>query len=666
MNILETYIERVSQMYLRIHPELNPAEVMANVEMFVKKTYRDIPCVLDNSVKHERVDTTVSAAMEWVETRNPIITGNGTFFMQHSEMLAPIIKVLEPLKAIRSEIKAEMYTHKPGTIEYMNLNTDQGNVKVAMNAEYGGSGTQYSPFYSVYIPPATTGTAKNVTTTLICCLEFLSGNNNKWAKLKDINELFDMIYIVLTDTNERTLIDDAYSVDEVTKYLINRVVLWDTDDYKVVKSFLNTLDQRDLTKLMLAFNVRLVLTKYLSDQVAIVGRYMVSHQLDLDSDITEESLFVSGFGIKAPDQLIGTFDYIKKVLNDNCCYPFILNDAEIRANEMIRDIVCVTDTDSLMVHFSSYVNEFQTNCRDFRDSCLCATAIGLRLFVEGGSIIPTMVDYLARGYRIEDPYYRKKFKFKNEFGFLAMALFAKKMYASSCFVQEGKPRDIHKIAVSGMSFKKRDAAEFLGPIMMKLYDQYILTTKGIRVESIMDVYQNLRTEMEKDIDKDTSFYQVLGLKEVGAYDATKILPEAMRGALIWSAMNPDEEMQPMDRVIVIKLDWKRMLDNRSKYPQITKLINFNQALTTNDIHNALTAGSEDRQGMLIDNEDMKRDPVICIPEGYDTIPEWISVCIDTEGTIDKLLTPFKQMFGLFDVYMAETKNGTIPSRMVCI
>ena len=58
-----------------------------------------------------------------------------------------------------------------------------------------------------------------------------------------------------------------------------------------------------------------------------------------------------------------------------------------------------------------------------------------------------------------DEYYRKKFVFKNEFRFSAKALIAKKMYASSMFVQEGSPRDIHDIAISGLSFKKRDAED---------------------------------------------------------------------------------------------------------------------------------------------------------------------------------------------------------------
>jgi hypothetical protein len=63
---------------------------------------------------------------------------------------------------------------------------------------------------------------------------------------------------------------------------------------------------------------------------------------------------------------------------------------------------------------------------------------------------------------------------------------------------------------------------------------------------------------------------------------------------------------------------------------------------------------------------MRYDPVICLPQNYKTVPTWIRDCIDKEGTIDKLLTPFKQMLGLFDVYMADTRSGMIASRMICI
>ena len=35
-----------------------------------------------------------------------------------------------------------------------------------------------------------------------------------------------------------------------------------------------------------------------------------------------------------------------------------------------------------------------------------------------------------------------------------------------------------------------------------------------------------------------------------------------------------------------------------------------------------------------------------------------------ETLVDKLLSPFKQMLGLFNIHMVDTKGGMIPSRMV--
>ena len=86
-----------------------------------------------------------------------------------------------------------MFKFVKGTIEYNNYNTAQGNQKVICNAEYGESGTPLSSSYSVYIPPATTGSAKNLTTSLICILELFIANYDKYIQLKDINEMMDFI-----------------------------------------------------------------------------------------------------------------------------------------------------------------------------------------------------------------------------------------------------------------------------------------------------------------------------------------------------------------------------------------------------------------------------------------------------------------------------------------
>ena len=550
-----------------------------------------------------------------------------------------------------------MYQYPKGSVEYNNRNVGQLSIKVIMNADYGGSGTTLSPFYSCYIPPATTGSAKNLTTSLICCLEFISGNNDQWAKLMNVNELFDMIYSVLDDTRtDRVFIKDNFTVDEVLNWLVSRANNIEGRDKRCLRTFLSSLSKEDLCKLMLAFNPRLVLNKYLYDKVGTISNYLCENCIDLDAFETtdfhnddqvsklKEEIHKCGYGVKAPEAIADLIEDVSKIIVDNCVYPFVPNDAEMRASNMDREIVCVTDTDSLMVQFAHFIDDFfiKDQTKSFKEKCLIASAFGMRLFIE--HIIPRMVEDIANFCNIKDEYYRKKFVFKNEFAFLAMALIAKKMYASSMFVQEGSPRDPHEIAVSGLSFKKRDAAEFLEPIMVNIYDKYVLTCDKVSLSGILDEYNNLRNTLVHSIDRDPSYYKVLSIKDAKAYDPTKVLPAQMRGAIVWNAIMPDEEILPLDRVIVIPLSFELLKEHQNEDGKIAEILRIS----------------------LIDNEKEKNDPYICIPEHYHSIPDWISKVIDIDYAADKLLMPFRQLLDAFGVYVVDVRGGFRPSNLAYI
>jgi len=640
MSVVSKYEDMIFDAYMKMHPNVNPEKVRYLISKMTEKHFIDIPCQMDNNVRHETFSTTLTNVFDWMDQRKPIISSNGTFFKQHSEYLSPTVLYLETLGNERGAAKDKMYQYPKGSARYTMLYTEQGNIKVIMNSDYGGSGTPLSPFYSIYIPPATTGSAKNMTTTLICCLELLSGNNHPWAKLNGINELYDFIHVVLkTDvSNRKMMVHDHFNTEDVVDYLIRRVNNVTMNDVMYLKQYIATLSDEQRTRLMLAYNLRFALRTYLKDPIAKVMKYYKSHKLDINH-ITEETIKIAGFGVNPPEEVVEDLNYMKQFIADNCLYPYIVNDGEVRASNMERLVVCVTDTDSLMVHFASYIDDFQARVPSFRDSSLIASALGFRLFIE--TIIPSMVEDIVSYRGIQDKYYRDKFVFKNEFTFLAMALFAKKMYAASCFVQEGNPRDIHSIQVTGLSFKKRDSAEFLEPIMLELYNKYVLTTDQIPVGKLLDEYYALRERLKQVIKIEASFHKVLGIKAVESYDASKSLPAQIRGMLVWNSMFSDEEILPMDRVTVIPLSFDLMEQHRD-IPQLAKVLELN----------------------LAGNPKKKIEAVISLPETYKTIPEWLRPGIDEDYCIDKLLSPFKQLLGLFDVYIADTKGGMIPSRMI--
>jgi hypothetical protein len=637
MSIVNEYENMVVQMYMKTHPNVDPGRVRQLVSNQIQNQFQDIPVKMDNNIRHETFDTTMTQVFEWMKERKPIISSNGTFFMQHAEYLSPTVLFLETLQKDRKDTKKKMYQFPKGSIQYLNLNCAQGQIKVIMNSDYGGSGTPLSPFYSLYIPPATTGSAKNMTTTLICCLELLSGNKDSWARLNGINELFDFIRIVLTtDTSNRQLmVMDNFKDDEVVNHLVNMTTNISMRDLKYIKLYVSSLTVDQKTKLMLANNIRYVLKVYLKQNVSNIMAYLKKHRLNVDN-ITQDNINESGYGVKPPSEIVNDLGYCKQFVLDNCVYPFIPNDCEARAWNMHRDVVCVTDTDSLMVHFASYLDEFQAHVDSYRDSCLVASAFGFRLFIE--AIIPQMTENIVMYRGIEDEYYRRKFVFKNEFAFLAMSLFAKKMYSASCFVQEGNPRNIHETAVTGLSFKKRDSAEFLEPIMLRIHDEYILTPDKINVRGMLDEYYALREKLKRVVKTDAHYHKAQSTKAIEAY---KTLPAHMKGMIIWNNMFPEEEILPMDRITMIPLSWKLLYENQH-IPQLAKIIKLSE----------------------IDNPNHKTEPVISLPESYHEIPTWLQPAIDADYCVDKLLSPFKQALGLFDVVINDTYGGMIPSRMV--
>ena len=637
MSIVNEYEDMVVQMYLQTHPNVNKERVRQLVSNQIQNQFQDIPVVMDNNIRHESFETTMTQVFDWMKQRKPIISSNGTFFKQHAEYLSPTVLFLETLQKDRKDTKKKMYKYPKGSIMYLNLNCAQGQIKVIMNSDYGGSGTPLSPFYSLYIPPATTGSAKNMTTTLICCLELLSGNGDIWARLNGANELYDFIRIVLeTDTTNRQLmVNDSFTDEEVVNHLLDMTNNMNFTDLKYLKKYIATLSNPQKTKLMLANNIRFVLKNYLKGNVASIMHYLKRHRLNVDN-ITQENIDESGYGVKPPTEIMHDLEYCKQFVLDNCVYPFIPNDCEARAWNMHRDVVCVTDTDSLMVHFASYLDEFQAHVDSYRDSCLIASAFGFRLFIE--AIIPQMTENIVMYRGIQDEYYRRKFVFKNEFAFLAMSLFAKKMYSASCFVQEGNPRNIHETAVTGLSFKKRDSAEFLEPIMLHIHDKYILTPDRINVRGMLDEYYALREKLKSVVKYDAHYHKAQSTK---ALDAYKALPAHMKGMVIWNNMFPEEEILPMDRITMIPLSWKLLYENRH-IPQLAKIIQLAEK----------------------DNPKHKTEPVISLPESYHEIPEWLQPAIDADYCVDKLLSPFKQALGLFDVVINDTHGGMIPSRMV--
>ena len=635
--VIDEYIENTVNVYMRLYPESDENKVRMLVTKKVEESLVDIPCTLHNDTYHEYVDTTVLDTFNWLKIRKPIISGNGTFFKQHKEYVAPTIRVLETWLGRRKKLKKVMFTFPKGTIEYNNYNTAQNNQKVICNAEYGESGSQLSTSYSVYLPPSTTGSAKNLTTTLICLLELFVSNDDRYIIMKDINEMMDFIINVLDDDDHRPYrVMKHFNPDQVAKRLYGMIYRKNDSDYDLLYGFMLSLTDDERSKLMLASNLKLVLSEFLYNEMNMIGSYLKQHIIDLEN-CDENALQMAGFGATAPEAIKDVFEKVSNIVRDSCIYPFIPNDVEVRADNAMRDLVCVVDTDSLMLHYPKLINEFQTDVGNFKMSCICAAGFGTRLFAD--TVVPKYIDYFTINAGIEDKYYRDKILFKNEFSFAMMILFQKKMYLNSMFVQEGTPRNIHEIDAKGVSFKKRDTADFLAPMILDLCDKYLISTNEISVDHIINEYFRIHADIARRVPYEVTLYTKQSVKTEETYEKSKTLPIQMRGALIWNDIMSTEQILPLDRVYIVWLSYELLEKSNNKR---TKRL------------------------LEICKRRSPKDAVICIPESYKQIPDWISCGIDAEYNADKLLAPFKQILNVFHVYLPESKGSFRCTKMISL
>ena len=97
-------------MYMSTHPGVNPQRVRGLMEQFTSDNIKNIPCHMHNNVSRENLDSSIIDVFDWVDNRKPIITGNGSFFKQHSEYIGAAIKMLEKLMSNRDKVKSKMYS----------------------------------------------------------------------------------------------------------------------------------------------------------------------------------------------------------------------------------------------------------------------------------------------------------------------------------------------------------------------------------------------------------------------------------------------------------------------------------------------------------------------------------------------------------------------------
>ena len=158
MKFIDKVTDRYVESIMTGDPSLDKKEVTQMVNSILKEYLLDPTIIMDNNVTGDNGVITLTKLCSWIDKEKPVISGNATFYCQPTVLKSPTSSMLKSMKKGRSSVKKEMFKAlNAGDKDlYAMLDLQQQNLKVIMNAEYGGSGTPTAAFYTKYSPAATT------------------------------------------------------------------------------------------------------------------------------------------------------------------------------------------------------------------------------------------------------------------------------------------------------------------------------------------------------------------------------------------------------------------------------------------------------------------------------------------------------------------------------
>ena len=98
MGFKQNYVDAAVSTIMKAHPEYNEDNVRQIVSRVVKERMSDPTIVMDNNVTGENHTTTLTYLCNWIEKRNPVVSGNATFYCHPTELLSPTSNMLKSLK----------------------------------------------------------------------------------------------------------------------------------------------------------------------------------------------------------------------------------------------------------------------------------------------------------------------------------------------------------------------------------------------------------------------------------------------------------------------------------------------------------------------------------------------------------------------------------------
>jgi hypothetical protein len=590
----EQYVEQLALVF----PDKSREELSSYVERKIQSTLRDRTVTfIDDGKKKPQ---SLLEFTNFMEVEKPIISGYGAIYKRHTDANNMLADMFDYLLVSRKKVKKEMFKHVNDEDRsiYNNLDLSQKTYKLLANSGYGATVEKNSIFYNENFGPSITYTGVVIITTAVNAFETFMSNNFDFEKINDaLNYIKN---IVSQPYGNNDIIDINITKKELLTYLFEKLADKTQENMNILAEIVKRLTQEEVSKIYYKNN----LYKFFENKaIAEYLNKIAGKKEFLDPNEPPEEI---------TDELKTLWSYLQDWVLYNHLNFYRIKNAESKK----RKTVLIVDTDSnflMLDPFYKYFLKKFPNKIDETDESKVST-VNVATYILANVIEQT---YWKLTSELNIPADKRTIiNMKNEFFYKRlMTTRNKKSYGGLLIMQEGHMFEKPKMDIKGLAIRKVSVNYHVREYFTNMLRDEILTSKDINLGKVFGTFMKLQKDIEKSLrNGEVTYSQPAKVNELESY-ANPYRMQPLRGAIIWNALFPDQEIVLPTKVNLIKLTASSLEDIANKIPM---------------------EDYEIIKRTIFDNPDLSKYgfTILSMPKSAKAIPDWLTPYIDIETMVN--------------------------------
>lgn len=339
----EKYKEAAKRVLCYSFPNLMENEIDKAIEYSMNKRLKDSECSIYNNYTDETVNLTLVQLVNYILSREPIMTGYGVLFKKHAECPNPLSEMIMGFIIERKKTKKKMFTFPKGSEQYEKHHLLEQLLKIDANGAYGACGQHTCLFFNMHVAPSITAQGRSLISAASLQFEMFLNNNCKFGSLNEIITYIGNVINEKRKFNDRSILDKDVSVEDCfikIMYTCGFNYVPTHEDCLIVWNILLNLSQENINRLYYKNNLyEFMDNSYMTNLLITILQKLEMPFLDPNS---------------APDCIKDDLDFFTELLMEYVYYSHQIIDRLNKYDNMYRSVSIITDTDSSIISLDGW------------------------------------------------------------------------------------------------------------------------------------------------------------------------------------------------------------------------------------------------------------------------------------------------------------------------